>query len=255
MDDELRALMEELTPKVNPDIVEGLAVKHIPHLEGYVHSVFEGVAKGFPPGLNYLGCERCTPQEEFLVATRKQNTKRRYDVARTDLYMMKYKFGFEGKELPPKYVYLPYVSTAGTITIGGSRFVMSPVLSDKVISVGTNSIFVRLLRDKLTFERLPHNVMINEVRETIQVVWSTAYHLPQNAKKMVKTVKCEIALTHYLFAKYGFTETFRRFGGGCKPIVGGAEINNNAYPTDKWIIIRSTQVKPRGLGKFLNGNR
>lgn len=249
MDNELRALMFEMTPKVNPDIVNGLAVKHIPHLEGYIDKIFQGVAKGFPAGLVYLGCQRCTPQEEFLVATRKQNTRRKFDVARTDLYMVKYLFSFNGVELPPKFVYLPYVSTAGTIQIGGSRFVMSPVLSDKVISVGTNSIFVRLLRDKLTFERIPHNVMINDHRETIQVVWSTVYHLPQTAKKLVKTVKAQLALTHYLFCKYGFMETFARFGN-CTPVVGGGEINTNSYPPDKWVIIRSTQVKPRGFGKF-----
>lgn len=249
MDNQLRNLMSSFTPPVNPDIANGLSVKHIPYLEGYLNNVLEGVAKGFPKGLEYMGCSRCSPQEEFNEATKKKSTKRRFDVARTDLYMMKYQFRFEGVDLPPRYVYLPYVSTSGTITIGGSRYVMSPVLSDKVISIGTNSIFIRLLRDKLTFERVAHNLMINDTRETVQVVWSTVYHVPANLKKLVKTVKANCALVHYLFCKYGFTETFRRFGN-CNPILGGVEINANNYPPSEYVICRSTQVKPKGFGKF-----
>lgn len=248
MDNELRQLQSDYTPKINPDIAEGLAVKHIPHLEEYLDNIIRGVAKGFPNELEYVGCQRCTPKEEFDEATKKKNTKRRYDVARTDLYMIKLKFRFQGIDLPPRYIYLPYVSTAGTITIGGSKFIMSPVLSDKVISIGTNNIFVRLLRAKLTFERLPHNIMINDTRETVQIVWSLIYNLPANKKDLVKTVKAKCALMHYLFCKYGVTETFKRFGN-CQPVIGYGEINQNNYPPEQFTIFRSTQIKPKGYGK------
>lgn len=249
MDNQLRQLMRDNTPPTNPDIVNGLARRHIRYIEEYINNILQGVAKGFPPGLEYIGCARCTPLEEFNETTRKKNTKRRYDIARTDFYMMKYYFRFNGVDLPPKYISLPFVSTAGTIIIGDSRYVMSPVLSDKVISVGTNNIFIRLLRDKLTFERLPYNVVFNDNRETIQVIWSTIYHMPANLKKLVKTVKAECSLVHYLLAKYGFTETFKRFGN-CEPVVGYGEINTNTYPPSQWVICHSTQIKPKGFGKF-----
>jgi len=249
MDKQLRDLMSSLTPPVNPDIVNGLATKHIPHMEEYIDNILRGVSKGFPVGLEYMGCSRCTPDEEYRELTRKKNTRRSYDVARTDFYMMKYKFRFQGEDLPPRYILLPFVSTAGTIIAAGTRYVISPVLSDKVISVGTSNVFVRLLRDKLTFERVPHNVIINGSRETVQVVWSLVYHVPANLKKLTKTVTAKCALTHYLFCKYGFTETFRRFGN-CAPVVGGAEINTNNYPASQWVICESTNIKPKGFGKF-----
>lgn len=248
MDIILRQLMADNTPPLNPDIANGLAVKHILHLENYIHSVMVGVAAGFPEGLQYMGCSRCNPDEEFAETTKRKTARRRFDIARTDFYMMKYHFRFQGVDLPVRYLSLPYVSSAGTITIGGSRYVMSPVLSDKVISVGTDNVFIKLLRDKLTFVRNPHNVVINDARETIQIVSCTVYHMPANLRKLVKTVKANCALIHYLFCKYGFTETFRRFAN-CDPVVGGGEINQNSFPPDKWVICKSTQIKPKGFGK------
>lgn len=249
MDTLLRELAKDYTPEVNKDIVEGLAVKHIPELERFIDSVLTGVAAGFPEGLKYMGCSRCDPREEFEEQTRKKGARRRWDIARTDLYMMKYHFRFHDKDLPPRYLQLPFVSTAGTIMISGTRYVMSPVLSDKVISVGTDHVFVKLLRDKLTFIRSPHNIVIAGKVETVQVVSSTIYHMPPNLKRLVKTVKANCALVHYLLCKYGFTETFKRFGN-CHPVVGDAEINENAYPPDQWVICQSTQIKPKGFGKF-----
>lgn len=248
MDKQLHQLMQRETPPCNVDICEGLAVKHIPMVEKYIDSVMRSAAKGFPAGLEYMGCERCTPFEEFNVVSKRKNGRRSIDVARSDIYLMKYHFKFKGVDLPSRYLYLPFVSAGGTMTISGSRYVVSPVLSDKVISPGLTNVFVRLLRDKLTFERMPYTVIFNNANETVQVVWSMIYHKPASLKKLRATVKANCTLMHYLLCKYGFTETFKTYGN-CNPVVGEREINEESYPPSEWVVCRSTQVKPKGFGK------
>lgn len=252
MDVMLSDLVERDTPRLNSDLADGLATTHVTQAEKYIHQVFVSASKGFPEGLLYLGYARCTPQEEYNVVTKKKGAKQgarpTFDVARSDLFMVKYLFSYKGEELEPRYLYLPFVSDAGCITVSGSRFNISPVLADRVISIGTFNIFFRLLRDRLTFERMSQHFMIDGKRETVQVVWAPIYHKDAKMKKLKATVRANCSLVHYLFCKYGFTDTFVKFAN-CKPIIGGAEVNKNVYPESEWVICSSTQVKPKGVGR------
>ena len=248
MDSMLARLIDGDTPKLNPIIANGLAVTHLKEAERYVDQIFKSVAPGFPEGLIYLGSKRCTPQEEFAEKTKKKGTRREFDVARSDIYMVKYFFKYKGEELPPRFLSLPFVGDAGCITLGGSRFNVSPILSDRVISVGISNIFVRIMKDRLTFERMGQHFMMDEKRETVQVVWSLIYHKNAKAKKLQPTVRANCTLVHYLFCKYGFADTFLKFGK-CTPIVGDAEINRDVYPESDWHICSSTQVRPKGCGR------
>src|SRR5687768_11868342 len=103
MDRELARLIDADTPKINPQIGNGLAVEHMKQCEKYLDDVFKAAAKGFPEGLLYLGSERCTPQEEFDENTKIKGNKRVFDVARSDIYMVKYLFSYKGVPLPPRF--------------------------------------------------------------------------------------------------------------------------------------------------------
>lgn len=246
MDNYLMDKVRSDTPKINPDIANGLATKHMPFVEKYLDDVFRAVGKDFPEGLTYAGYQRCNPMEEYIFATNKRSNKRTYDTARSDIYLVKYFFKFNGEMLPYRYIYLPFVNEGSFINISGSRFTISPVISDKVISLGLSNVFVRLLRDKLTFERMPHNVVFNGNRETVQVIWSLIYHKPQNMKNIKPLIKANCSLVHYLLCKYGFTEMFRKYGK-CTPVVGGNEINAENYPPDKWVICESACIRPKSV--------
>lgn len=248
-------LLEENTPKANPAVMEGLATTYMPLGEQYVDHVFRCASSSFPQGLEYVGYERCTPTEEFNEITRLKNNKRTYDLAESNLYLVKYYFKFQGVELPPRYMYLPYVSRGGIIRLGGGCFHISPVLTDKVISPGLNSVFVRLLRDKVNFERCYHSFVVNDVRETIQIVWSRIYRRSSESKKMPMTTKANTSVVHYLLAKYGFTGMFEKF---CrfKPIIGYEEINEVNYPREEYVICQSSQIKPKTyVGEYYNATK
>lgn len=254
----IQKLIDDATPKINRALGDGLAIKHMQvseenkGVEGYVDSIFQSAAKSFPPGLVYLGGRRCTPIEEFNETTKKKGNRYVFDVARSDVYLMEYKFRYNDEKPIVKYLSLPFVGEAGTIYISGSRFVISPILSDKVISVGLSNIFIRLSKARLTFNRLTQNYEVNGSRDAVQVAWSDIYNVKQNDNAPKKTIIGKCTLTHYLLCKYGFSDTFRLYGN-CVPIIGGFEINVDTYPADEWNICSSscydTPNKPKGFGK------
>lgn len=245
-------MLEEHTPKVNPVIMNGIVTEYMSRSLEYIDSVFRTASDSFPTGVEYVGYERCTPTEEFEEVTRPRNGKRQYDLARNDLYMVKYYFKFNGVALPPRFIYMPNIGEAGMFYIGGVNYHMTPVLSDKVISPGLDSIFVKLLRDKVIFRRLYHTMIVNDERIMTQIVWSNIYRKTPN--KMVRTTKAIACLSHYLFAKYGVTGTFRKYCGFV-PVFGEEEITETLYPKDKWVICESIKVKPKDfIGNFYTPN-
>ena len=243
MDMEIARIIDEDSPKFNPLIAEGLAVEQMKHAEEYIHQVMQVAMRGAPDGLIYTGLVRCAPEEEKMVTLRKRGGRRHFDIAPSYFYTVKLMFEYQGKPIAPRYMLLPYVGDAGHILINGSRFFVVPVLSDPAMSVGVSDIFIRLLVARLIFRRKSHSYRINGVRTDIQVATSMIHNKTEEMKAMRSTVKCECALTHYLFCKYGFTETMQKYGG-CTPIVGHDEINSEAYPESEWVICSSIQLKP-----------
>lgn len=249
----LKAL-DECAPKITPEIAKGLATVHMKDIEKYVDSVFRSVANGFPPGLKYLGCKRCDPLQEYAEITRNKNGKCVFDVAKSDIYLMEYRFVYNDDPPISRYMYLPFVGQAGTIYLSGSRFVISPILADQVISVGLNSVFVRLLKSKLTFNRISHHFRAGGETENIQVAWSKVYNKKANALQPKATTTAKASLVHYLLCKHGFTDMFARYTQ-TKPIVGGEDITQERYPEKEWIICESSQIHPKNYRAVYEGSK
>lgn len=243
MERHFQQLLSQHTPPTNRDVCEGLACTYIPLAPDYVDSVFRSACRSFP-ALEYLGYERCTPQEEFLEITKPKNNRRTYNLAESNIYLVKYFLRYKGKDLPPKYVFLPYVKPGGLIMLSGSCYHLTPVLTDKVISPGTDSVFVRLLRDKINFQRCYHTIVIDDCRETTHVVWAKIYRKTNDNKKIPTTTKANSAIVHYLLAQHGFSEMFKTYVGFC-PILGTHDITPTNYPPSDWVICRSTQMRPK----------
>ena len=67
--------LDKETPKINPDIANGLAVKHLKHVEAYVNDIMYSAARDFPKEIKYIGCRRCTPIEEFRETTKVKSNR------------------------------------------------------------------------------------------------------------------------------------------------------------------------------------
>ena len=249
MDIKLFELVAANTPKFNDKLVDGLAEQEMKHSEDYIHRIIKTASMDFPAELKYLGYRRCTPHEEFIEVTRRLNNQSTFELARSDVFLVRYDFSFDGEPLEPRYMYLPFATAAGVMQIRGSSFCVSPVLADKAISVGMDSIFIPLNRDKLMFERQIQHFYRNGELETAYVVWSTIYHLTSKAKRTAvkAAVKGRTTLAHYLFAKYGVTRTFAEFANTAVKVGSKEEINEHTFPPSEWVICSSTLMKPRGV--------
>lgn len=241
MDKHLSAYLDSLLLPFNKPVVEGLAKTAVPMLEEHIDSVFKIVAKSYPKGLEYVGCRRATVTEEMREVTRPKQARSQYDIAESDLYMMQYNHRFEGEDLPPRYIYLPYVGDAGTLMLNGTIYYLPPVISDKVISPTKTTVFVRLLKDKLIFRRAQHLINVNGRGQVAQLAWAGIYR--KQKSDVQPTTNALTINVHYLLAHYGFSGMFEKFTG-CVPVIGRAEINSETYPPDKWTIVTSTGIKP-----------
>lgn len=250
MNDLMSMLMSQYTPPMNPVVMNGISTLHMKQKEAYLDQVLKGLNKSQAQyGLQYVGYERCTAEEEYAEATRIRNNKRIYDLAKSDIYLVRLKYELHGKPIvPDRYVYLPFSRKAGLQYISGSLYHSSPVHQDKVISPDSHSVFVRLLRDKITFRRAYHYMMINGNRETSLVCWSPIYRKPTEKRKIPQTTKALTSTAHYLFAKFGFSGAFMRFTNYV-PLIGEGGFNSETHPPKDWVLCESASAysytKPR----------
>ena len=242
---------EQHVPKFNPILAKGLVVEQMREVEQYIDHVWKCAARSFPEGFTYDGeYKRATPEQQYAYMTRKRSSRAEFNLAPSDFYMLQYNFSYHGQKLYPRSMQLPFVGPGGVIRVNGSKYVINPVMVDNLFSVDDGKLFVALTRDKLTFERVTHNLVIDGVKETLSIPWSTIYHLRQKDKgskiiymgglrlNMVST------LGHYLFCKYGVTEAFKRFCGMDVVVGDRNTITEQSHPKSDWIIVESLHLQP-----------
>lgn len=251
----LADVCRQLTPKLNPNIMRGLATVYMKQLLEYFDTVARRTYQDTVPGLEYMGCEVCTPEEAFQEETRKRSNRRQYDCAKSTLMMIRFKLGLNvNGELRPfkeKYIYLPYCTDGGIMYLGGSRYHVKPVLTNKVISPGHKSLFVRVLGTRKNFYRIGYSIKVNGDTETTFVVHAAIYGNTSSTRKAgtgTVTTKAVSCMTHYLLLRYGFTDMCKKYLGHV-PVVGTKEtITPEQYPETDWNIVSTahTHVNPPG---------
>ena len=236
-------LFRQDMPSMNKNIMEGLVMSWGDQQCAYLEQVWRGAIKSYPPGFEFVGIEQCTPDEEFAHASRVSNNRRSLDLARSDTTLFKTKLRYKKVPIPDRYLYLLHFYRGGLYHISGTEYHAPPVLTDKVISPGLDSVFVKLLRDKLIIRRTLHNIVVDGVRENLTVVWSQIYRKANDNSKVEATSRAETILAHYLFCKFGFYGAFEKYAG-VRPIIGLEEINQTNYPPETYTIFASCETKP-----------
>lgn len=258
MDTQLLNFIRKTTPELNPVITHGIATYHMRSAEKYIDDIFRAVAKGFPPGLEYRGGVPCTLEEEFAYLSKRQprrgrrkqgqqQSKREYDIAQSNTYMMKYLFNYKGEEIKT-YLSLPFVSDGGIIYLSGTRYLISPILADQVISVGMNNIFVIFSKAKVTFNRTPTRYFADGVLDTVYQAHALVHNKKEKTKAKPKIV-LKTTMVHYLLCKYGMTESYKRFAKTDVKVITADQYNTTDYPVDDWVVCQSaTNSRPKTYG-------
>lgn len=233
-------------PKFNPSTARGVAVEHFTMLENYIDKLMECVEEGLPEGMEYDGPRRATPKEQWKEETRPRYSKRTFDITESNVYMMRYHFKYKGQKLPPINLYLPYVRPGGLIYLRGALYGISPVLTDRAVSVGQNSIYIPLTRDKLNFYRLVHHFRVDDRQENSFVIHSLIHHgADRKTGPAAPKTKMETSLAHYLFCKYGVREAFMKMANA-EVFVGLPKmVNDKTFSPDEWHICHTTGLKPK----------
>lgn len=246
MDNKLFSLIDKVNPHFNPRIANGIVMDFMLNAEEHITRILQASQADYPDDLKFLRIERVDPQTDYLNRVYDKS----YNIAKNDTYMVKVLFEFKGKPLPPYYMSLPFVREAGLITINGSNFLISPVLIDEGLSVGTDSIFIHVNKDKITFMREHYAMMIDGMRENGFVIYSDVYNgRPDKSiskKDLRRTKNMKPLIVQYLFAKHGVEGAFKEYLN-VDVKIGKDDINTENYPADEWVICSSIGVKPAGL--------
>lgn len=255
--------VSDSSPDINMDLANGLARVHMDSVVDYVDSVWRSASHGFPPLFTYHGLRVCDYLEEYRVSLKPRNKKRKvkaapgaknsgsktYDMSRTDFFLIELDLRFDGKPLEDKgkpvktYIYLPFVGQGGSIYISGTKWYISPVLADRVISLGMEQIFVRLLRDRLTFSRTSGWCKKNNQTLRTDLVHSRIYHKSKDKDKQA-TNNAVTTMPHYLFCKYGFSGTLEKYCN-VTPKVGFHL--DQSLDLNEWDIYSTNGRQPQGM--------
>jgi len=238
----------EDVPPFNERICRGLAVEQVKHALDYIRGVMKCACKSARPGLVFEDIVRCTPQEEYFEVTKMRFTKQQIELAKSDVFLVKLLFSFKDDEgvvtqLKPKFIYLPFVTEGGAMRIRGTRYFISPVVADWAISVEKNGIFIPLTRARLNFERKSHGFIANGTVTTGEVVTSRIHNIKNKDTSRGKTsVNCDTSIAHYMFCKFGLTETFKRYAK-VDIVVGDSTMSTKQYSPAEWVIVSSVHAR------------
>lgn len=260
MDRRLFDLLNEEIPKFNQDIVDGLAYVQLKTAKDDVDRVMRTAESTMPDGFTFTGSQPCGPQETYRVITGLLNKSdarsRAVDMAWNDLYMVKYGFELDGDPLTDRYQYMPMPRKGNLMSIGDRTFTITPILGDRCFSVGADNIFVPLNRAVVTYKQLIHSIDVDGMFTSRYVVWSKLHNRGGTAANgrdsdRLRLGQVYTTIGHYLFAKYGLLETFKKFCD-CDIILLN-ESNLVDYVTEhnldltKYKQIRSRKVRPDGF--------
>lgn len=251
IDPQLLDGLKEWIPALNDRIAAGYAKTQLDTVDQDLHEVLQSARKGFPEGLVYEGFERVSPQDTFRFLTTPRNsssTRMQFDLSRTDVFLVKYRFSFEGKPVKDQYIFLPFVNDCSQMHVRNSLFYIKPVVADALMSIEGDYIFINVTSTRGNIYKKRYSILINGINSINNIVHAMIHHELRELHRKFKNkaVKLRIlGVPHYLFAKYGVEETFHMFEDA-NIVIGADDITKEKYPRDEWTIFESTGVKPDG---------
>lgn len=240
----LASFIADKTPKFNKKAVEGLCYHRLNNAVEYIDNFIKYSCNSKTnTHLKYLGYRELPPKEEIKFLFNK-TSKIVYDIAENDIYLVDFMFQYGDEEEVRHYqFYIPFMNKGNIIHLSGNNFLVQPVLSDKVISIGDKIIFINILTAKYSFTRTYFSIQVQHVGQSdgtfnrISVVNTELYK--NQVKKLEDTTKANTTVMHYLLANYGYTKTMNM-------LLGFVPVPVYDYSKNDKIILSSTGNPPHG---------
>lgn len=219
------------TPTFCKPLVEGLVYHRINKAIDYIDNFIKYSCNSKTnTHLRYLGYKEVPPKEEIKFLFNK-TSKVVHDIAENDLYLVKFMFQYgEEETIREHYFYLPFFSKGNIIHLSGNKFLVMPVLSDKVVSIGDKIIFINILTAKYSFTRTYFSVVVDGTYRRVPIVNTELYK--NQVKKLDDTTKANTTVMHYMLANYGYTKTMQILLGFVpKPVYDYNKKDKTVYQT------------------------
>lgn len=212
MNNVLARSLTSSTPPINDELVNGIAPVVFNQIPKYLDRMIKiSMAKLHKDiNLKYLGYYFPTPEEELMEDAYPRSGGKSADISQNDVYLCCFKFNYNGIPIP-KYIYLPFAHPGNLFTVSGTKYVVMPVITDLVISVKPDHLFVRLHMDKISVFAEQRRVLLNDKLEPelLKMLWVSILKGPND--KMRTSAKTPLAL--YLLATYGLVKTLSQYCG------------------------------------------
>lgn len=244
MNSVLAQTIDNYCPKFNKNVVDGTGAQVFATIPEYMDDIIRSSIKSLSPKINfvYKGYRRYTPNEEFNLMYVSETNTPKYDIAESDIYLCEYIFEFNGEEIR-KPLYLPYAEDGNLLRMSHTLYHIVPVLSDTVVSPSYDAVFVRLLKDKLSFSSTSKSFIVDGNRVPGKVIHTNIVKTStMNIKDNIGRPLTSVSL--YLLGKYGLKYVLENYGGIKDYMISDQNVDNIR---DKYVVYESTKVKPRSL--------
>lgn len=244
MNSVLANTIDNSCPKFSENVVNGTGQYLFSTIPHYLDDIIRSSIKSLSPKINfvYKGYRHFTPKEEFNIMYVSENNKPNYDLAESDLYLCEYIFEFNGQEIR-KPLYLPYCEDGNLIRMSNTQYHVVPVLSDTVISPSYDKVFVRLLKDKLSFQSTSKSFVVDGNRIPGKVIHT----------EIVKTSTMGIrdnigrpltAVSLYLLGRFGLKYIMEHYAGVKDYVITDQDVD---HLRENYTVYESVKTKPRSL--------
>lgn len=237
----LGGFIEEISPKFNYQMVEGISTARINRAVEYIDQfITYSCQRKTSTHLKYLGYKELGPKEEMKFLFSK-TSKVMYDIAENDIYLVEFYFQYgDNPDIKTCLFYLPYLHKGNIIHLSAGKFLVMPTLADKVISVGQKIIFINILTAKYSFSRSYAGVVVDDKLHRVPVINTELYK--NQSKKLEDTTKARTTVMHYMLANFGYTKTMEMLLGFVPKAVYDSNVKNH-------VVVRSTGKPPHGYIK------
>ena len=246
----------------NEDNLTGIGNKLLEHSLQYINEVLESAFRSAPEGLKYHGIKPMSPRKVFETEFKSGVNKYGFDLAYNTVYKCELLVTWNGETVPNRSLWLLYSHKGNFVYLSDNKYNLVPILSDKVISVDSNKIFLRLMRDKINIESEAMNIKINGKIQPILLIKNIILRVgKRNLQNKIGELPIPTIL--YLLIKYGYKEVVRRMCGEyiTMDITYGEveakqrQIVYEANPTPHKKFKYKSDFKPHGVKIVVNSRR